>query len=104
MRIGQVIGRVTLNRSEASYKAGRFLLVHPLSRAQLSGGDLQVLARASTVVVYDKLGARAGDLIGYSESGEAAAAFQTPTPVDAYCAAILDTITYRPLQPAEPSS
>ncbi len=79
-----------------AYSGGRFLMVHPLSRKQLAGGDLGTLCKGSSLVVYDNLGARNGDIIGYSESGEAAAAFEEPTPVDAYNTAIIDTLTYTP--------
>ena len=97
MKIGQVIGRITLNTQEPSYKGGRFLLIQPLSREQLSGGDLKPLALGWGPVAYDKLGAGEGDIVGYSESGEAAAAFEQPTPCDAYVCAIIDTWNYKPL-------
>lgn len=96
MKLGHVIGRVTLSQKEEAYKGGRFLLVQPLSGNQLKGGSLQPLAKGNSVVVYDHLGAGTGDIIAYSESGEASAPFDYPTPVDAYCAAIIDTITYEP--------
>lgn len=96
MKIGQVIGRVTLHRQEPSYTGGRFLLVQPLSREQLAGAPLEPMALGWGLVAYDELSADRGDIVGYSESGEAAAAFEQPTPVDAYICAILDRWNYQP--------
>jgi microcompartment protein CcmK/EutM len=46
------------------------------------------------VVAFDNLGAGPGDLIGLSEGREAANPFgKTKTPVDAYCACILDRLS-----------
>lgn len=97
MRIAQIIGTVTLNTQDPSYKGGRFLVGMPLSRQQLGGAPLHPFPeKANSLVIYDNLGAHTGDLIAFSESGEAAAAFELPTPVDAYNCAILDTINYDP--------
>ena len=76
MKIGHVIGKITLHPKVCAYEGGRFLVVHPLSREQLSGASLDKLTKGSSLIVYDSLGAREGDIIGYSESGEAAAAFE----------------------------
>ncbi len=100
MRFGQVIGRVTLSPYDPSYRGGRFLVVLPWLPPE---GENPVAASSplpagNSMVVYDDLGAGVGDIIGYSESGEAAAAFADPTPVDAYNCAILDTCLYRPLR------
>jgi len=98
MRIGHVIGKVTLNESDPSYRGGRFLMVMPLDRRQLAGGPLTVTTKGTNgLVVYDNLGAGQGDVIAFSESGEAAAPFTKPTPVDAFNCAILDRINYTPL-------
>jgi ethanolamine utilization protein EutN len=44
-------------------------------------------------VAFDSLGARPGDLIGLSEGREAANPFgRDKTPVDAYCACIIDQL------------
>jgi hypothetical protein len=47
------------------------------------------------IVVYDDLGANVGQRIGVSEGREAACPFPAPTPVDAYCAALIDETFYR---------
>jgi ethanolamine utilization protein EutN len=50
--------------------------------------------RGEEVVAYDDLGAGLSDLIGLSEGREAANPFgKKKTPVDAYCACILDRIS-----------
>ena len=83
MKLGQIIGRVVLNTQDPAYTGGRFLVVHPLDRKQLSGGALKDMTPGISIVAY-------------SESGEAAAPFANPTPVDAYIGAILDHWTYQP--------
>jgi microcompartment protein CcmK/EutM len=88
MRLGHVIGRVTLSRQEASYCGGRFLLVRPWASPEQAAGP--------TLVVYDNLGAGLGHLIGYVEGSEAAVPFTEPTPVDAFNAAIADEIFHQP--------
>ena len=92
MRIAEVIGRVTLSRVHPSLRAVRFLLVLPIPREALIEG---ALARGEEVVAYDNLGAGPGALIGLSEGREAAAPFgRDKTPVDAYCACLLDRISF----------
>ena len=90
MRIGEVIGTVTLNRAHPSLTGGRFKLVVPLSLANLTG---QSNERAEEFTVYDELGAGMGNLIAISEGREAAQPFHPDVkPVDAYNAAILDAV------------
>lgn len=96
MRLGQVIGKVTLSAAEPALRGGRFLLVQPLSREQFAGAPLLPLAKGSTLVVYDNLGAGPGHIIGFTEGAEAAAPFSESTPVDAFNAAIIDRILYTP--------
>jgi ethanolamine utilization protein EutN len=51
-------------------------------------------ARGEEVIAFDELGAAPGALIGLSEGREAASPFgKTKTPVDAYCACLLDDIS-----------
>ena len=90
MRIGKVIGRITLNRCYDTLVGGRFLLVEVQDRFALAGQPRQT---RESVVVYDHLGARDGDLIAFSESREACMPFypEKIVPIDAYNSAILDT-------------
>ncbi|MDB6168152.1 MAG: ethanolamine utilization protein EutN/carboxysome structural protein CcmL [Verrucomicrobia bacterium] len=94
MRLGNVIGHVTLSRQEASYRGGRFLLVQPWNAANYSGDD-KPQASESTLVVYDQLGAGVGSIVGFTEGSEAAKPFPESTPVDAYCAAIVDKVFHQ---------
>ena len=96
MKLGHVIGKVTLSQQDPAYKGGRFLLVQPLSRPQLAGAPMLPLSTGNSLVVYDNLGAGEGDVIGYVEGAEATAPFPQPTPVDAFNAAIIDRILYQP--------
>ena len=53
--------------------------------------------RGEEVIAYDDLGAGPGSLIGLSEGREAANPFgQQKTPVDAYCACLIDRIALDP--------
>lgn len=96
MRFGRVLGTVVLSKSLDSLKGARWLAVQPLEAA-----DFRDLSRPSGggepgCVVYDSLGARAGDIIGFTEGGEAARPFSQPTPVDAYNALIVERIHLPP--------
>lgn len=90
MRIGKVIGKVTLNRCHASLTGARYRIAVPLSLANLRGRSQD---DAEEFIVYDELGAGDDSLIAISEGAEAAQPFRPDIkPVDAYCAAILDQI------------
>ncbi len=96
MRLGHVIGRVTLSKQDPAYKGGRFLMVQPFDREKFGGAPMEPLAPGSSLVVYDNLGAGPGHVIGYIEGAEATAPFSEPTPVDAFNAALIDKIFYTP--------
>lgn len=99
MRLGQIVGRVTLSEQDPAYKGGRFLITHPLSREQMAGGaKLLPLPKANSLVVYDNLGAGVGDIIAFSEGAEATAPFESPIPIDAYCCALIDRIHFKSQQ------
>ncbi len=98
MRLGQVIGRLTLNAYEPTFQSGRFLVVLPLSRKQIGGGPLKPLPQGNSLVVYDNLGAGLGNIISYVEGREASVCFPEPTPVDAFNCAIIDEMDYDPPQ------
>jgi ethanolamine utilization protein EutN len=85
-----VIGTVTLNRWHESLRGARYRVAVPLSLANLRG---ESLADGEGIVVYDELGAGDGSLIAISEGAEAAQPFRPEIkPIDAYCAAILDSV------------
>ena len=89
MRIGKIVGRVTLSDAYKTLTGGRFLIVEVQDRFSLAGQN-----RKSTeyLVAYDHIGSGQGDLIAISESREACMPFypEKIVPLDAYCAAILD--------------
>lgn len=92
MRLGTVIGRVTLSVRSPRFVGERLLLVAPWRRETFRGEQKFDPA----IVVYDELGAGVGQNIAISEGREAACPFEKPTPVDAYCAALVDTIFTKP--------
>lgn len=102
MRLGSVIGKVTLSQCDPALRAGRFLLVQPWSRDEYASSGRAALAPGSTLVVYDALGAGTGHPIGFSEGAEATAPFDKPTPIDAYCAVLVDNVFYNP--PSAPAA
>ena len=100
MRLGTVIGRITLSRGIPAFKGARWLVVNPFTRDHFSQQNrpMQGLSGDPTLVVYDALGGGIGDTIGFIEGREAAMPFDDPTPIDAINAAIVDEVTYSPLK------
>ena len=98
MKLGTVIGRVTLGRSGDLLKGGRFLVVSPFSREQYALGlDKGAgMGKDPSLVVYDNLGAGVGQVIGYEEGREAAQPFDVYPPIDAINAALVDKMFYSP--------
>ncbi|NLF07951.1 MAG: EutN/CcmL family microcompartment protein [Pirellulaceae bacterium] len=96
MRIGDVIGTVTLNRAHQSMIGASIKLVAPLNWENLAGRWDE---RLEEIAVYDELGAGEGSRIAISEGREAAMPFHPEIkPIDAYNAAILDNLNYNPLE------
>ncbi len=99
MRIGEVIGTVTLSKSHPSLKGARIKLVRALSWDNLSGRSDETLEE---IAVFDELGAGIGSRIALSEGREAAMPFYPDVkPVDAYNAAILDTLDFEMPEPPQ---
>lgn len=110
MRMATVAGRVTLAVRHPALKGERLLLAlpwntktwaaahaaGPVSRAADAGADTPF---DPSIVVYDGLGAGIGQRIAVSEGREAACPFKNPTPVDAYCAALIDETFYQETRP-----
>jgi len=95
MRLASVIGCVTLSERHPALKGGRLLVALPWGpRTPVTGGDHDY-----SIVVYDELGAGVGQTIGVCESTEATRPFEQPTPVDAYSAALIDTVFYQAEDP-----
>ncbi|MEE8451239.1 MAG: EutN/CcmL family microcompartment protein [Thermoguttaceae bacterium] len=92
MRIGEVIGTVTLNRCHPSFAGASLKLVVPLTWDNLSGRSDESVGE---IAVFDQLGAGIGCRIALSEGREAAMPFYPEVkPIDAYNAAILDTLDF----------
>ena len=99
MKLGSVIGRVTLSKSAPELIGARWLIVSPFSREDYQNGvETPVsLSKDPSLVVYDSLGGGMGQTIGYIEGREAAQPFEQPIPIDAINAPLIDEIYYRPL-------
>lgn len=98
MRIGHVIGKVTLSQQDPSLRGGRFLMVNPVDGAHFNTACATPppLSAHPSIVVYDNIGAGPGDIIGFVEGGEATAAFDFPIPIEALNIALLDQIHHHP--------
>ena len=102
MRVARVLGKLTLNVKLAEVRPANYLLAQPLGRSALAGGKQ---AAGDFLVMYDDLGARAGDLVGLVEGREAAMPWHpAKAPYDAYCACILETLNFEPVLPVESAS
>jgi len=89
MRLGKTIGTVTLVEPHATVRGGALRLVVPLTSGDLARGD----GPAEALVAWDDLGAGDGQLVAFSEGGEAAQPFRPlDKPVDAYIAALIDRL------------
>ena len=87
-----MIGTVTLNRWHPSLAGARFKLAAPLSWDNLAGRSNEPMEE---IAVFDELGAGVGSRIAMREGREAAMPFYPDVkPIDAYNAAILDTLEY----------
>lgn len=100
MKLGTVIGRVTLSVTVDSLRGGRWLIVSPFTREHFQQGSepIEGLSKDPSLVVYDDLGAGVGETIGYIEGREAAQPFDPPVPIDAINAALVDNIFYSPFK------
>jgi len=98
MKLGTVIGRVTLAKTVKALEGGRFLIVSPFSREQFAAGlDAPTsMGTDPSLVVYDNIGGGVKQIIGYVEGREAAQPFEQPTPVDAINTALVDEMFYNP--------
>jgi len=100
MKLGAVIGRVTLSKTLPALIGARWLIVSPFNREHYQRGEQKPSGGGTepSLVAYDNLGGGVGQTIGYVEGREAAQPFDQPTPVDAINAALIDEIFYSPLK------
>ena len=98
MKLGAIIGRVTLSKAVPALQGARWLIVSPFTREHFQKGaeTPHGLSRDPSLIVYDSLGGALGQTIGYVEGREAAQPFAEPTPIDAVNAALVDEIFYNP--------
>ena len=90
MRIGKVIGNVTLSRVHETLVGAQLKLVVPMTAVELTSSSTP---QGESLVVWDELNAGAGETVCFSEGGEAVQPFKPDVkPVDAYLAAIIDTL------------
>jgi len=95
MRIGETIGKLTLSKCHATVRGATWLIAVPLTLDGLAG---KPAGRGEPFVVFDELGAGTGSRIAISEGTEAAAPFYPDTkPIDAYNAAVIDTLEFETL-------
>ena len=99
MKIGRVIGNVTLSHADSGFRGGRFIVVSPQGADELTGKNTTGHSDAWSIVAYDNLGAGVGDDILYVEGAEAMQPFDYRTPLDAISVALLDSYKFTP--PAE---
>jgi microcompartment protein CcmK/EutM len=99
MRLGAVIGRVTLGKTVPGLAGARWLVVSPFTRENYQRGKETPsgMGKDPSLVVYDDLGGGVGQTIGFIEGREAASPFDQPTPIDAINAALVDEVYYKPL-------
>ena len=91
MRIMECIGRVTLSQWHPSLTGASWKLAVPLMHDGLNGRES---GRTEPIVIYDGMGAGIGSLMAVTESAEASTPFfPDQKPIDAYNAAILDTVS-----------
>ena len=100
MRLGTIIGRVTLGKTLPALIGARWLIVSPFTREHFQRGSTSLpgISKDPSPVVYDDLGGGVGQTIGFVEGREAASPFNQPTPIDAINAALVDEIFYNPFE------
>ena len=97
MRLGTVIGNVTLSKTVDGLVGARWLVVSPFTHENFKqSNQAATVSKEPSLVVYDDLGGGIGQTVGFIEGREAAMPFETPTPIDAIDAALIDTIFYYP--------
>ncbi len=96
MKVGKVIGNLTLSQADSGFRGGRFIVVAPQGKDELSGKNPDGHSDGWTLVVYDNIGAGLGDDILYVEGAEAMQPFDYRTPLDAINVALIDHYQYEP--------
>ena len=95
MRIGSVMGTVTLSKVVPELTGVRWLVVGPCDLKSVeryqAAGDL--VPSGEDLVVADGVGGGRGQVVGFSEGGEAAMPYMpAKVPVDAYAGVLIDSL------------
>ena len=96
MRIGQVIGKLTLSQPHATFRGASLKIVVPLMLDELTeanrGDELQFQAE-ETLIAWDGVSVSEGAIVAIAEGPEASMPFRPLVkPVDAQIVALLDEI------------
>ncbi len=96
MRLARVIGKVVLTHQLDQMRPGNYLIVRTMNRGTLAGENE---GNDETLVTYDELSAREGDVIGLVEGREATAPFHPDrVPFDCYNGLIVDRIEWKAVE------
>lgn len=88
MKIGRVVGRLSLSKVHPSLVGRRWIITLPLNLPALAGREP---SRDEEVIASDDLGVLPESMIGITDGREAAAPYEPARkPIDAYVACILD--------------
>lgn len=96
MKLGRVIGNITLSHADSGFRGGRFIVISPAGADELTGKNSSGISDGWSLIAYDNIGAGVGDDILYVEGAEAMQPFDYRTPLDAVSVALLDTFQYTP--------
>lgn len=95
MRVGTVMGTVTLSKVVPELVGVRWLVVGPcdLKAIDKSRGGDELLPSGEDLVVADGVSGGTGQVVAFSEGGEAAMPFMpAKVPVDAYAGILIDSL------------
>lgn len=98
MRLALVRGHVTLSSDFPELRGLTLVVLEPVTMVNLRARN--GLAGGKSLVAVDALGAAKGQMVAFSEGGDAANPFwPKKVPVDAYCTLIVDSIKTGDVQP-----
>lgn len=92
MRLGIVRGKVTLNLAVDAFRGKPLVVLEPVTMDNLRASN--GLGGGKSLVAINSIGAGIGQLVAFTEGREAANPFwPDKVPVDAYCSAIVDSVS-----------